>query len=613
MSAIDINESNKRHRAEDAPLHFADAGQQNFTGVYHRDNSDFLRLFGPKVLLTRPPQLGKSTLLAVAEAMYSRAYNKQNPPPIGSISALTLLPENEKGFVFIVDFLPAAGFGNNLSRSDSSVFDIVKSGLRTFQRKHPELEQHLPSKEDVGRFGHPGAVLDAVCQAVADFNSKSGSNIELFILVDEYDAPVRYSLLDAIGSTDGRESWMNLTTSMSNYCNFFVSCKSITSPYSQTKTNIWLTGVTHIALELISGFEPTNITFNANFANVLGYEEKHVREMLALVNERTPFASKQQMDTAFEAVEQIANRLYFLKGIPLFHTRVVNGLMKALSDEYMRTIFLANRELPPDAKFDEIPKSLLKVINHRSHRDIFVAVRTLAVGGDTRDFHLNTNLNLADVAQPIIKVNDYLTLLVHLGAASVTQQATLDGTGVQTIFRPTSAYHRQPLFQALVNDTMGYLMTMRALDDIYGSGARLIEDFMLTLPKSSMASLVSWAEKERRNHILELQFQGYVVGRLSDLLLNVAQEKSLPESGRTDVTLSNDHVLVVLELKQKPEARPHALSKMREYHEHLKPFVAEHVQIEKGKGNPRLVAGFVVAMYDSGTKFQVERTTYVYS
>lgn len=256
MSGIDINESNKRHRVEDVPLQFADAGQLNFTGVYHRDNSDFLRLFGPKVLLTRPPQLGKSTLLAVAEAMYSRAYNKQNPPPIGSINALTLLPENEKGFVFMVDFLPAAGFGNNLSRSDSSVFDIVKSGLKTFQRKHPELAQHLPSAEDVGRLGHPGAVLDAVCQAVADFNSKSRSSIELFNLVDEYDAPVRYSLLDAIGTTDGRERWMNLTTSMSNYCNFFVSCKSITSPYSQTKTNIWLTGVTHIALELISGLNP---------------------------------------------------------------------------------------------------------------------------------------------------------------------------------------------------------------------------------------------------------------------------------------------------------------------------------------------------------------------
>lgn len=211
MSAIDIKENNscKRHRAEDAPLQFADAGQQNFTGVYHRDNSDFLKLFGPKALLTRPPQLGKSTLLAVAEAVYSRAYNSQNPPPIGSISASTLLPENEKGFVFIVDFLLAAGFGNNLSRSDSSVFDIVKSGLKTFKRKHPELEQHLPSTEDVGRFGHPGAVLDAVCQAVADFNSKSGSSIELFILVDEYDAPVRYYLLDAIGSNDRKERWMN--------------------------------------------------------------------------------------------------------------------------------------------------------------------------------------------------------------------------------------------------------------------------------------------------------------------------------------------------------------------------------------------------------------------
>ena len=106
-----------------------------------------------------------------------------------------------------------------------------------------------------------------IADAVAEFNSKQGSRVQLFVLVDEYDAPVRSSLIASVGAVDGTQKWTSLTSFMAHYCSFFASCKSITSPHSQTKTFVWLTGVTPIALESISGFVPNNITFNPNFAN----------------------------------------------------------------------------------------------------------------------------------------------------------------------------------------------------------------------------------------------------------------------------------------------------------------------------------------------------------
>jgi hypothetical protein len=90
----------------------------------------------------------------------------------------------------------------------------------------------------------------------------------LFVLVDEYDQPMREILLEMLASeTRPREDNVlgmedRLKNAYPEYTGFFKACKTISSILPGTKT--WLIGITPLALPLLSGFQPEVLTFEQN-------------------------------------------------------------------------------------------------------------------------------------------------------------------------------------------------------------------------------------------------------------------------------------------------------------------------------------------------------------
>ena len=107
----------------------------------------------------------------------------------------------------------------------------------------------------------------------------------------------------------------------------------------------------------------------------------------------------------------------------------------------------------------------------------------------------------------------------------------------------------------MLENALQPLLEASTLDELYKDGEMRIHEFMTTLPKSGMSSMIHWADQARSNNsILELQFQGFLIGELVGLLWNeevaTTQEDRL-DCGRTDVRIAGERVVLQLELKQK--------------------------------------------------------------
>jgi hypothetical protein len=125
--------------------------------------------------------------------------------------------------------------------------------------------------------------------------------------------------------------------------------------------------------------------------------------------------------------------------------------------------------------------------------------------------------------------------------------------------------------------------------------------------------MINGAQASSRNRILDLQFQGFLVGELhdhfmaDDAAILPTQGDTLDSNLRTDIQMKGNTTILVLELKQKPSVNaPPTLLEMTKYHKQLHEYVEEVSKKEKDL----VVAGFVVVMYANGTKFQIEQTTY---
>lgn len=123
--------------------------------------------------------------------------------------------------------------------------------------------------------------------------------------------------------------------------------------------------------------------------------------------------------------------------------------------------------------------------------------------------NLNKSLELGAISRVKVTVSDYLTLLVHLGIASVRKMP--DG---KIIFKATSTFFRVLFFKRLLENSLQPLFDAASLEDLYEIGVEQVAEFVRTLPKSGRLSLIRWANSSRSNHTLELQFQAYLIGEI---------------------------------------------------------------------------------------------------
>lgn len=605
MSKRKADDNEEGHQA---PLIlFPEASDYPFNDKFvFRDNSMFLRGLGTQALFLRPTQMGKSSFFALANRLYNK---KLDPAQRPQVQFLSNVANTNTMYVFDLDFLLVGG--NTLEAIDASIKRRVQQGVAEFVNQNKEIHPFYLEPHEEALCGE---YLERLAIAVADYGSSTAeSKQSLLVLVDEYDKPVREILVDLIGTGDDSR-WETVKTALANYRSFFSSCKAVTSPSflnrtaGMAKVCVWVTGVLPIALRLISDFTPENHTFRPQFAAAFGLCDSDVDSMLDKVHQSFPFQNDQEKSKVRNAIKQLASRLYFGEDTPLYHTRVVNGIMNVLMSPQSRFRWLQNTsKLPRGVQFQEIPASVFDVVRRQHGTAINGIARSLSFDEEIVST-LNESLNLADVLRNPVSVPDYLTLLVHLGICSVREK------GDQMVFNATSTYFRAPFFQRLLENALQPLLEASTLDELYKDGEMRIHEFMTTLPKSGMSSMIRWADQARSNNsILELQFQGFLIGELVGLLWNeevaTTQEDRL-DCGRTDVRIAGERVVLQLELKQKANQAEPTEAEMTKHHAQLFKYVKELTEKEKRSLSPRLVAGFVVVMFNNRKEFTVKRTTY---
>jgi hypothetical protein len=582
----------------------------------YRDNSAFVEscIAHTALLFTRPPQLGKTTLLSLADLLLSNTKNAPNgldyTPPEGVRNSWYVLRIDFGGISDVVD---STDWKTRAKSLDEQVRDKIRRCVTSFLKQHDTVSNEFYEQLDKGSIKDKpaGVWIEMLAQSIADVHAKSATRPTLLVLVDEYDKPVRDVLFDRIGSR-----MINVRAALkkqySQYVSFFDNCKSAGTLDIEIKT--WATGITPVGLSLITGFKYDDLTFDESMADAVGLLDEDVSRMLDAVHEYTPFQDAQQKTQVREVLREYYNHLQFPFGKPLYHTGMVNQVMTALQDKPMlRKSWLADLTKPLDRVHAEaVPGSVFDVVKGAEMGDLRVVVNQLVENFSVAGFELKESLSLISLLENgVLTTNDYLTLLVHLGVVSVRQGS--NGTEFKSTSRLYRERHLNSLNLALAS-SIADLLALKTKAEMYTQGEAIIENFLKALSETRMASLIAWVgfSPDGGNRILELQLQGSTVAELYDAF-NVAtstrqavatQEDNL-ESGRSDVTITTSSSVVVLELKKKDSARPPTSTQWEGFHNQLRGYVRDR----RMESPDKIVAGFVLVMYNGGRNYAVQKLT----
>ena len=578
-----------------------------------RNNAAYVSSWRGATLFTRPTQLGKTTLLKLGHLAYSRNYRDvPSAAPVAATVATDFL--RNRGFVITFDFLGAVavstgdGWEDALRANDLKLLRTVQHTVQDFIANEAELQ---PCYEAPHEGSDAGEYLKALARAVKHYKIKSNDpHAFLMILVDEYDKPLADVLFDMLfpdQRSDKPFSAEDIRKVCGHYVSFFTACKMILQDMATPNNQIWLTGVSPIALDLLCGFKPRNVTFEKTMADGVGLLDQDVAHMLDKVHAFLPFSSVEEKAEVHQAIRDHANHLRFL-GAPIYHTRMVNELMTLLCDDTNRQAWIRNLSiLPAGVTLEGAPRGLFSVI--KSSAACRSVAKELAKNVDVHG-NINARLDLPAVMAGELTKDNYLTLLVHLGIVSVVENEDSRDSCNQHTFRATSRHFRSKYLGELFKVTLLPLLQYKTPKEVYHH-KNLLEEFMNSLPTSGMSKMIKWASSRSSNRTLELQFQGNLIGELHEHFLEsediFSTQEDKTDSGRTDVRIHNqrDKTMVILELKQKPTSAPTA-NEMKKHHEQLNGYMEE---VSASKGIETL-SGFVVVMYNGGSQFRIEPSTF---
>ena len=250
--------------------------------------------------------------------------------------------------------------GAYLKSIDLAFFEYIKWQISDFLDYHQELQHYFKPYETGGTAGD---YLNFLSNAVIKFSKINQTNEFLVVLVDEYDEPLRNTLMFLLEQIDQFDE-KTVIDFCPHYMSFFKSCKTVGQALPENK--VWVTGVLPIALDLISGFKPENLTFDENLLNAVGLRDQDVDKMLRLVHDALPFENHEQMQEVRMAIRDHANYLQFLSGEPLYHTRMVNELMNQLVDSGRRVGWLRNLSRTPVTR-ESAPTAIYKLLQTSQH------------------------------------------------------------------------------------------------------------------------------------------------------------------------------------------------------------------------------------------------------
>jgi hypothetical protein len=571
--------------------------------MMYRDNSRFLSILqeSSAAIFLRPMQLGKTSLFTLANLVFGKG---EQAPDVLEYDWLESTGQTlNSSYVLRVDF----------GGVQADMYDDWQAGCASYDESVRAIVQHAVERllDDHGLgaltndTGDPLKAGNLVCMLVARI-AKIDKSAKLLVLVDEYDKPVREVLLDLMCTPGGvahSDLLQQLKQKYRNYIGFFDNCKVA---YAQIDLKVWVTGITPIGLGILSSFSPTDLTFDMDMADAVGFLDADITRMMDAVEKFNPFANDEKA-RIIAAIKTHFNSIKYGSGSDLYHTRMVNDVMRVvLLDNGARQEWLADlAQIPSFIKVEDPPAAVFDVV--KKARNLRAVVNLLAAGSAVTGYKFNAGMNLSHLVAKTILPDDYLTLLVYLGMAK--KEVTTEGD----VFWSTSLVYKKAHLEPLVDIlkvSIGSLMQLRTLEQIYKNGVDQLKEFASVLSENTMNKLIAWAEKEEQNNISELRFQAFMVAELNHTLDQTAfttQEKQPPESSkRKDITIVGDFSVVILELKKLNGPDQPTEAELVGYHNQLRCHVESHRKSE-AKDTPGLVvAGFVVVMYAKGRRYVVE-------
>jgi hypothetical protein len=331
--------------------------------VTHRDNSKFLEKLVEyrSLVFARPMQLGKTTLFSLAELLFS----KSSTAPAGLAYDP---PMKNTWYVLRVDFGDVNASQDETEtwediarKYDTSALETIRYSIEAFLQTYEEVR----NKVNMDDFRSLDGInlLRRLCLAIQACDKTA----TLLVLVDEYDQPVREVVLAMLENRDGapyEQIEQKMKKAYPNYTGFFKACKVMAGLLPSSKT--WLTGITPIALNVLSWFNPEVLTFNENMADMVGLMDEDVDRMLDRVHAFRPFKDDEEKEKVRKALRTHYNGLKLLSGSPLYHTRMINSVMESLMRADARQDWLKNLGEPsPDVQPEKPPSSVFNVV--KSH------------------------------------------------------------------------------------------------------------------------------------------------------------------------------------------------------------------------------------------------------
>jgi hypothetical protein len=241
------------------------------------DKTKYIELLEQKesyVVFLRPRRIGKSLFVSILEYYYdilekdkfekvfSKLYIGQNPTR--GVNAYRVLK---------MDF---SGIDTQTEEATYKYFlETIKSTLNTFIGRYNILEPSII--ENILSAGSPGSVMKKFFEGLKLWKEKTGDNLPIYIIIDEYDHFTNEILIRDL-------SEFKRSVSHDGYIRKFYEAIKIATQQGFVD-RFFITGVSPVTMDgLTSGFNiVTHLSASKQFHNMIGFTEEEVTELLNLV------------------------------------------------------------------------------------------------------------------------------------------------------------------------------------------------------------------------------------------------------------------------------------------------------------------------------------------
>jgi len=333
------------------------------------------------MLFLRPRRFGKSLFLAVLEAYYDKYYAKDFELLFGD----TYIGKNQTPLKNSFHILRFDFSGIDVNDVENSFRKYLLNELVYFIRKY---------KLNITKDENPIVLFDNLFKYFKD------NNLELYILIDEYDNFANKLLLRE------KEDYLGLVNQKTaSFKQFFTVLKTATSGNDSPLKRMFITGVTPMTMyDVTSGFNiGSNISLRPDFNDMVGFTQNEVDKLLGYYG----------VDTDKKMLKEWYNNYIFSQKIPspIYNTDMVL---------YFINQYLANDNMPPNEMIDinvrsDYSKLRNIIYTNKKLNGNFNTLRTLIAGESVslnnliQDF---SALNLEDES-------NFKSLMFYLGLVTI--------------------------------------------------------------------------------------------------------------------------------------------------------------------------------------------------